>query len=294
MAVSCDSEDSEMERIINAPGRSFLGHLAPSIIPHYPYRDPEQFLQDFERECNPGELTDHWFMLTGVTQSVFNDHFSEPESGPFSRGCAFDPDLKQLLIAMPESKVHAVAATAFSRMVDRATRTVGMEYGLNNLGAGSFESATMGMKQADTAWQPMRIIPGRDYHWPTMVLEVALSERRSKLQSDIRWWFRAPPQAGAVSIVLTLRINRNKEEIIIDKWERSTAPDRGHLKQRVVVSRSQRAGNITIDGAPLIIGFNNVFLRPPLTPEEVDLQLDDEKLEFIAEMIWSRQYLDTQ
>jgi hypothetical protein len=292
MAVGCEFEDSEMERIVNAPGRSFLGHLAPSIIPHYPYRDPEQFLQDFEREYNPSEQADHWFVLTGVTQRVFDEHFSEPESGPFSRGRAFDPHLQRLLIVMPESRVHADAATAFLKMVDRATRAVGMEYGLDEPGSGSFESATMGIKQPDMAWQPMRIDPSRDNHWPSMVLEVALSESQAKLQSDIRWWFLAPPPDGIVNIVLTLRINQNKEEIVVDKWEKSTANDRAHLEQRVVVSRIQRAGNVTINGAPLIIGFEKIFLRPPLTPEEVDLQLDDWKLQFIAERIWRRQWLD--
>lgn len=150
----------------------------------------------------------------------------------------------------------------------------------------------MGTKQPDMAWQPMRIDPSRDNHWPSMVLEVALSERQAKLQSDIRWWFLAPPPDGVVNIVLTLRINQNKKEIVIDKWEKSTATDRAHLEQRVVVSRSQRAGNVTINGAPLIIGFEKLFLRPPLTPEEVDLQLDDWKLQFIAERIWRRQWLD--
>jgi hypothetical protein len=167
-----------------------------------------------------------------------------------------------------------------------------MEYGLDEPGSGSFESATMGIKQPDMAWQPMRIDPSRDNHWPSMVLEVALSESQAKLQSDIRWWFLAPPPDGIVNIVLTLRINQNKEEIVVDKWEKSTANDRAHLEQRVVVSRIQRAGNVTINGAPLIIGFEKIFLRPPLTPEEVDLQLDDWKLQFIAERIWRRQWLD--
>ncbi|KAL3456198.1 hypothetical protein BJX64DRAFT_294305 [Aspergillus heterothallicus] len=293
MAVGYEFEDSEMERIINAPGRSFLGHLAPSIIRHYPYQSPEQFLQIFEREYNPSMQADHWFVLTGVTQRVFDGHFSKPESGPFSCGLSFDPDLERLLIVMPLSKIHEVAGYEFLKMVERATRVVGMEYGLSEL-SGGFESPTMGTKVPDLAWQPMHIDPGRNYNWPTMVLEVALSESQAKLQSDVRWWFLAPPPDGVVNILLTLRIARDKEEIVIDKWERSVPHDRGHLEQRVVVSRTRRTGNISIQGSPLVIGFEKLFLRPPLTPDEVDLQLDDWKLQFIAERIWRRQWLDTQ
>ncbi|KAL4963991.1 uncharacterized protein BDV14DRAFT_190515 [Aspergillus stella-maris] len=286
MAVDYEYQDSEMERAISDPDRGFLGHLAPSVIPHYQYQGPEQFLRDFEREHNPSKQTDHWFLLTGVTQRIFNEHFSQPESGPFSRGCAFDSDLKCLLVAMPESTTHSAAAMIFTKMVSRAARSVWMEDGLDEMGSGGHTSKVMGAKQPDMAWRPERKVPGRDNHWPSMVLEVALSETRAKLQSDARYWLRAPP-GGAVKIILTLIIKQRKEEIIIERWEHVRAQGSPHLQQQVVISR--RRSNVTFTGSPLVIGFNNLFLRPPLTPEEVDLQLDNEKLQLIAEKIWKYQ-----
>lgn len=283
MAADYEYEDCEMEHIIDGlePGRGFLGHLAPSIIPHYPYRGPEQFLQDFEREFNLSEQTDHWFLLTGVTQQIFNKWFSKPESGPFSRGCAFDAALEQLLVALPESTTHSAAALAFNKMVGCAARTVGMEDGLKEIGSGKHTAQGMGTKQPDMAWRPARMVAGRNHSWPSMVLEVALSESQAKLQSDVQYWFLAAP-AGAVKIVLTLKINQRKE-VVIEKWENTRAQGGPRLEQKVVVSRTR--ANVTITGSPLTISFSRLFLRHPLTREEVDLQLDNQKLQFIAEMI---------
>ncbi|KAL4920031.1 hypothetical protein BDW62DRAFT_209211 [Aspergillus aurantiobrunneus] len=282
-----------MEHIINGleTGRGFLGRLSPSIIPHYPYRGPEQFLQDFEREFNPSEQTDHWFLLTGVTQQIFNKWFSEPESGPFSRGCAFDAALERLLVALPESTTHSAAALAFNKMVGRAARTVRMEDGLKEIGSGGHTSQGMGTKQPDMAWRPARMVAGRNNSWPSMVLEVSLSENQAKLQSDVRYWLLAPP-AGAVKIVLTLKINQRKEEVVIEKWENTRAEGGPHLEQTVVISRTR--ANVTITESPLTISFSKLFLRHPLTTEEVDLQLDNQKLQFIAEMIWEEQWLNSQ
>ncbi|KAL4795048.1 hypothetical protein BDV19DRAFT_379165 [Aspergillus venezuelensis] len=266
-----------MEHIISAlePGRGFLGHLAPSIIPHYPYRGSEQFLQDFEREFNPDKQTDHWFLLTGVTQQTFNKWFSKPESGPFSRGCAFDAALEQLLVALPESTTHSAAALAFNKMVGRAARTVRMEDGLKEIGSGKHTSQGMGTKQPDMAWRPARIIAGRNNNWP-----------------NVRYWLLAPP-AGEVEIVLTLKINQRKKEMVIEKWENTCAQGGPHLEQKVTISRL-RANNTIVTGSPLTISFSKLFLRHPLTTEEVDLQLDNQKLQFIAEMIWEEQWLNSQ
>ncbi|CEL10608.1 hypothetical protein ASPCAL13725 [Aspergillus calidoustus] len=295
MTVNDDLADSETEAIINDPSGGFLGHLAPSeAIPHYAYFGPKQFLQIFEREHNPNRQTDHWFLLTGVTQRVFNETFLEAESGPFSRAFAYDPFFHRLLVATPESTTHSVAGTAFDRMVDRAAEDIGMDYEVVAMGKG-YHAAEMGTKQPAMAWQPEEIGPGRDNRWPSVVLEVVVSESdpRPKLQADLRYWFRAPP-LDTVRTVFILIINSRMDEIVIEKWERTAADERPHIVQRVVLSRMETGGNVMITGSPLIIGFEHLFLRPPRTPEERDLQLNGEKLQFIAERIWRYQRLNSK
>ena len=72
-------------------------------------------------------------------------------------------------------------------------------------------------KQGDNGWAPNRPPPGHDRKWPTVVLEVAVSESQSKLQSDVRFWLREGQEK--VKLVFTLAVDRNSPKITIDKWE---------------------------------------------------------------------------
>ncbi|KAJ0419132.1 hypothetical protein BJY00DRAFT_314204 [Aspergillus carlsbadensis] len=251
--------DPETESIINDPSLGFLGHLTPSaLIPHHAYLNPEHFLQLYtqESESTRKHQADHWFLLTGVTQRVFDEYFLHAESGPFSRAFAYDPQLHRLLVATPESTTHSGAGMAFNRMVDRAAEEIGMDDDIAQTGRGCYTSETVGTKQPELAWQPLEIVAGRDNRWPSVVLEVVYSEMdaRAKLQADLRYWFRAAP-VGTLRIVLTLTINPRNSEIVIEKWERERggADDRPHLEQRVVISRTEAGDDVAITGSPLII-----------------------------------------
>ena len=56
---------------------------------------------------------------------------------------------------------------------------------------------------------------GRSQDWPIAVLEVAFSEARAKLQTDVRYWLRA--SEGDVKIVFTIQIDHNVPKITIEK-----------------------------------------------------------------------------
>jgi hypothetical protein len=57
---------------------------------------------------------------------------------------------------------------------------------------------------------------GRSHKWPTFVGEVASSERRTKLQEDIRLWLDDPD--SAVNAAITISVLRDK--IMVESWER--------------------------------------------------------------------------
>ncbi|KAL5042386.1 hypothetical protein BDW71DRAFT_200604 [Aspergillus fruticulosus] len=69
-SVDTDS-GSETLRIIEDPGRGFLGNLTP------------------------------WFLVNTVDDETFTAEFLEAEEPPFSRWCAYDRTLKLLLINLP-------------------------------------------------------------------------------------------------------------------------------------------------------------------------------------------------
>jgi len=51
---------------------------------------------------------------------------------------------------------------------------------------------------------------------------------------------------------------------------------------------------VSITGAPLIIGFEELFLRSPTVPRERNIEINDEMLEFIAARTWEEQEWEGQ
>lgn len=63
------------------------------------------------------------------------------------------------------------------------------------------------------------------------------------------------------------------------------------LDQKVTIIRPANSPNqgseFTIEGAPLILEFGLMFLRPP-GPNEGDIQIQDDRLRFWALRVWSQ------
>jgi hypothetical protein len=185
---------------------------------------------------------------------------------------------------MVKSMAHENAAGLFGVLFHEALTTVGMQRSLDPIGAAT-HFATMGGKEPDGAWQPTRLPRDRSNKWPTIVLEVAYSATQSKLQSDVHYWLRGPE--GEVRTVLTLRIDQHEPRIVIERWE-STDNGHGRRQQQVVITRTRR-NKVTITGAPLVLEFERIFLRTPAIPREQNIEIDNEKLEFLATRVWDKQ-----
>ncbi|KAL2813463.1 hypothetical protein BDW59DRAFT_167514 [Aspergillus cavernicola] len=282
-SIDADS-GSETQRIIDDPSRGFLGHLTPPVFQHYPYRGRAQFENDFKRACDTTDHTVEWFLVTAVDNKTFTTEFLEAEEPPFSRWCAYDPALKLILINMVKSAPHETASGIFGLVLQEALVPIGMQRCLLPIGSIT-QFATIGGKEPDLAWQPSRLPRGRSAKWPSAVLEVAYSETQAKLRSDVRYWLRGPE--GEVKTILTIRISRNEPKIIIERWE-SDGNSQGHREQQIVISK-RRNGKITIAGAPLVLDFERLFLRAPTTPRERNIEIGNEKLEFVATRVWVRQ-----
>ncbi|KAL2855594.1 hypothetical protein BJX68DRAFT_263952 [Aspergillus pseudodeflectus] len=269
----------DMERAINAPGPGFLGILqaAPSNIRQYAYQDREQFLNIVNHESSN---VDGLFLLTGVKNDIFHSTFYIPEDeGPFSTWLAYDAELQLLLFRMNESPIHSTASPSFQDMLHDTLGEMGMARQLQPVGAALWQTLTGG-KRPDHAWRPRASWLRNCHGWPNLVLEVALSETQQKLQSDIRWWLqRSQGQVNNVT-VLGFVITHNAPRITIDKWTNDPNGN-ARLQQRIIIAKRRGAGEITITGGPLVIGFESLFERAP-TATEPDVSIDEEKLEFWA------------
>lgn len=132
-------------------------------------------------------------------------------------------------------------------------------------------------KKGDNAWGPLRPPRSHDSNWPTVVLEIAVSESQLKLQSDVRFWLWQGQ--GKVNIAFTLTVDRQNPGIWIEKWE--SAGDREHRTQQVTVYRGAN-NRIYTTGDPLTIEFPKLFLRNTSCPKEAYIQFPQDVLENLA------------
>lgn len=265
----------------------FLANLGPPIR-RYHYEGRDQFNNTLNTELQrhqnaPEEDVSEWVLFTGVDEPTFTRDFLE-ESTPWTIGgwSSFDASQSLLLANMPLSIPHEVAAATFNNLFLDAVEPTGLKYALSDLRSAPFKGEAKA-KQPDNGWAPKRPPPGQSRGWPTLVLEVAFSQPQSKLNSDVRFWLE--DDEHTTNIVLTLTINQKKPQIIIESWE--SQDSRAHRVQRISISKVNE--QIKVEGGPLVIGFEQVFLRPATAPRERDIEFGKEKLELLATMIWDEQ-----
>lgn len=282
---------NDPESIVNEPGRGFLGHLA-SCIQRYPYRGRQQFLVDFEGErhrhrTNASGHISEWFILTGVDNHIFRSEFIDPVdwNTPWTSWDSYDAHLQLLLVRMTNLPAHETASLTFHNIFLEAVEPTGLKRSLKQIGS-TTHFTSLGAKEPDQAWRPHRLPFNRSRDWPSVVVEVAYSETESKLDSSVRFWMRASD--GDVKVVLTLRINRQQPKIRIEKWVSSSSSrnnNRHRLEQSVTISRAD-SNRIILSNTLLTIEFEDLFLRPASIPRERKIELDAEKLQYLAAEIW--------
>ncbi|ERT03275.1 hypothetical protein HMPREF1624_01581 [Sporothrix schenckii ATCC 58251] len=181
--------------------------------------------------------------------------------------------------------------------------------GWMSLSTTTFDATNGSSGQADSAGWPIDSRNAGD--WPTLVVEAGFSQTLPSLRAKMRWWFSASDHQ--VKVVVLVKMDASHETICIEKWvERPNRP--GATTTRQVTRAGLRAPepfcdqsiNITwtgpapimdmskqdrtparfrVSGAPLVIGFAEVYLRAP-TVGEHDIAITDVDLQHYASLIW--------
>lgn len=270
-------------------GRGFLD-LGPPIKT-YPYKGIQQFWSIWEMEERQYQVNlqdSEWMLFTHVDEESFTREFLNSPDKTIAR-CwdSYDKTQHLLLIRMTESQAHGAAGSNFDILMQNALQSMGLQTKLKYTRTASRHGKD-GSKRPDCQYSPVRLPRGRTTDWPTVVLEVSFSEPASKLMSDVRYWLGQ--SSGAVQVALTLQIDRRIPKITLEKWEQNDdhGDGRPHRKQSITIRKG--AENLTeIRGGPLVIDFEQLFLRPPSTPRESEIRLGDKELRELAISIWREQ-----
>jgi hypothetical protein len=282
MAFSCQSTVCSASNMpMDHYGSGFLGDLAPTVR-RFPYKGKEQFQDilgvEYDRLQDTPDAS-QWVLFEIDEQTFAQDFLSTSESSVDKSWTSFDAS-RRLLLAKMATPEHTTASMAFHDALKAALEPMGLRKTLQPF-SGTAIRGDRGGKRGDQGWGPFRPPRGRSRKWPTVVLEVAVSEPRSKLQSDVRFWLRE--SKGDVKVVFTLAVNRRTPEVTIEKWELEN--DRPHRTQRVSVSKAT-SGQVTVRNDPLVIEFGKLFLREASMPKEKDIVIDKDELQDIATSVW--------
>jgi hypothetical protein len=221
---------------------------------------------------------------------------------------AYYPDMHLLIVKIPTAEHEAAASNIGCKMVSAFTLMGIPDYEVWAVGSQTYRAPTSS-KEADIAYRPSSFRNSKDA-WPTIVFEVGASESLGGLRWDARWWLRET--GGDVKIVILIHIHRERKRLDIEKWELVPAP--------VVPSRATRANPnppllpplppiptmmreitivpvtttpntvvgppFTITGAPLVLEFHKILLRPANPPRETDITFTVQDLENFATFFW--------
>lgn len=276
----------------------FLENL-PSSIRRYPYKGRQQLRQIIDLEFDHFQLStchlhlDHSrsrsddsateYVLFDIDSSTLEHDFLNPNVKPIPFLCSYFDITKGLLLVKMMTQEHSQAIEAFDDAILEALRPMNLKKAIQTFSGATIRTDNEG-KEADHGWGPLRPPPGRARK-PTIALEVAVSETPAKIQHDVDFWL--DPNRGNANIAITLRVNRKKPLITIDKWEWQN--QQSQRTQHIITAEDPNGERVTVSGSPLTIPFDLLFRRPRSSPVETDISIGEQELKGIAEWIWAVQ-----
>src|SRR3954463_15604001 len=171
---------------------------------------------------------------------------------------------------------------------------MGLRWELSSLGATTFKTPRVS-KEGDSAFKPLSIRPN-EADWPTIVLESGWSESLTRLRRDAHIWLEN--SGGDVKMVLLFSIGRTARTMVIEKWENRPVPANRPVTRSITSAAAPQtpsqiqaitidSNSNTVNGAPLILEFQKIFLRQTVPPLEHDFTFTAQDLSGFATVFWA-------
>lgn len=193
----------------------------------------------------------------------------------------YSADFRKLIVKLPKPP-HETVSRGFESLIREEAKRQGVRQDLISKGSETIKQSPYA-KEADSAWGPRRQIPGHDNKWPTLVLEVGLSENLHRLHIDLKWWFSN--SQGQVKVVLVVSIQQKEPKVVLERWElqrrrthsyplrslggipkegtwqNNQGPAVPTMVQKITYTLNPSTHTMTSTGGPLVIPFHKIFLN---------------------------------
>jgi hypothetical protein len=205
--------------------------------------------------------------------------------GKFTRMTHYtDTDLL-IIKLMPLVTHERLHGDLFTKLLFQAARMGIQDNEIVFVGAGRYKGNSSS-KEGDSAIKPLLSRPNKT-DWPTIVFEAGLSESLVRLRTDAAWWLTN--SNGDVNIVVIISLQRAQSRIQIEKWELELGGG-PQTRSRSNNPTPTKVQEITIDpnnvtGAPLVLEFQKILLRPAILPE-TDFIFTAQEFSSWAATIW--------
>jgi len=176
--------------------------------------------------------------------------------------------------------VHEVAHILLYDEVRDLVSQMGLRKIIVPVGSANYKGIGTRGKQGDSGIRPD---PPRwaGNHFPSLVIEAGNSESFRRLYMDKDWWFDNSPLGqpqGDVRIVLLVKVERQTRRILVEQWYRSQLSPSQTI---IIMPHPDKPFSLhdsrcwVVEGAPMVIPFEHVFLRPKQGGREMDIVLTE-------------------
>lgn len=264
--------------IEGSSGRSILNGLPPNTK-QYPYTSNQHFLSITSHQNNCLRqslvLSSQFLVFSNISPESYRNDFDENTSKVVD---SYYPGEETLVVKVPTS-THEQAFRGFNNAVIAKLVTMGRaNHGLLTKGAGEVKTPSR-KKQVDEAYLPRGRPHDRSPKWPSIAVEPGYTDARRALKENAKWWINE--SSGDVKAVITTCVHKGRREIdslrpvgVGGQWD-------DHCSAVRDVTKASPTATTRVTGSPLVISFEDLFLRPAVEPE-CDLQFDED-LAWIAE-----------
>ncbi|KAJ5825471.1 hypothetical protein N7474_002609 [Penicillium riverlandense] len=233
-----------------------------------------------------------YIAFTNVPPSLLEDR--KRPIFPKSTRIFYNHDTRQLLVKLVATP-HEIAERTLEFGVNAELLSMGLATSVVLTGSGRIRGNACS-KEPDGTWRHKSLPAGRTTEWPSVVIETGVSEGWTQLKRDAEWWINN--SHGQVKLVILIRANKSLPEIkyeTIISGAPSPALRSGRVRyqclprQSIVQSRpvNQPGAPITTVGVtPLVVKFDEIFLRQPAPPEH-DIHVSLQWMEHISRTVWA-------